>query len=290
MTPCDCLIVGVGYLGREVALRWAGGSNRVVGTTRHQHRFGALEELGIRPVVWDVLDPGAGQLPSAETVLYCVGFDRSLGVPIHNVYVDGLRATLEQLPPCRRFIYVSSTGVYGDAAGGWVDESTLPAPTDVAGRACLEAERVLAHAARQRGMDTVVLRLAGLYGPGRFIGVEALREQRAIEADPDAHLNLIHVEDAATVVTAGRARAEQGGVYLVSDGHPVRRRAFYEYAASLLNSPPPKFAHARSRRSRGDRRISNARMLTELHVKLAFADYRQGLADCLGRHSTTGES
>ncbi|MGL5096695.1 MAG: SDR family oxidoreductase [Planctomycetia bacterium] len=283
--PSIRLIIGYGYLGRALAQLWRGPKVRVLATTRRRERFAELEADGVEPILWDVTGGSSGdgdaKLPQVDCVVYCVGYDRSTGVPVRAVYVDGLARTLDRLPTPAKLIYTSSTGVYGDAAGGMVDEFTSPAPIDPSGEACLEAEGVVRRYAEERGCAALVLRLAGLYGPGRMIGAEALKRGEPIAADPDAYLNLIHVADAAYAVDAARLSAEPGSLYLVSDGAPVRRREFYGHIASLLKTPLPTFDVSAARRHRGDRRIDNRRMLQELGVALAFPDYRRGLEDAL---------
>lgn len=275
----DCLIVGLGYLGARVADVWLGQGRKVFATTRWAERSDELAGKGIAPVVWDVL-AGGGPLPRVDTVLYCVGYDRSQAATMHEVYVEGLRRTLFSLPKPRLFLYASSTGVYGDAQGGWVDESTPPAPLDPAGETCLQAEQSLREFARANGWDAIVLRLAGLYGPGRMIGAEGIKSGQPVAADPDGYLNLIHVADAARVVDAARRLGNSGETYNVADGNPVKRRDFYRHAASLLKAPEPTYAQAR--RQRGDRRVSVERMNKTFRVPLQFPDYKAGLADALG--------
>lgn len=235
-----------------------------------------MRHQGIEPVLWDVLK-GGDTLPAVDTVVYCVGYDRSLGLPIRDIYVGGLENTLEHLPSPRRLLYVSSTGVYGGHGGNWIDEETPPAPEDDAGRACLEAEGVLASVAKRHGLDFVILRLAGIYGPGRLIGGAALQAGQPIRGEPDVHLNLIHVEDAAQVVDAASIHATSGKVYLVADGRPPTRRDFYSYLAELLQTAAPSFDPGRAARSRGDRQICSDFMFRELKVNLIYPDFRAGL-------------
>lgn len=177
----------------------------------------------------------------------------------------------------RRLVYVSSTGVHGDFQGEWVDESSPAEPADESGRICLEAENIARQTAVERGWECVVLRLAGLYGPGRMIGVDNLRNNKEIAADPRAHVNLIHLADAAAVAQSASLRETPCQTYLVSDGNPVRRVDFYSFAAKLLGTPPPRFASSTAKRSRGDRRIRNDLMRSELLPQLQYPDYRAGL-------------
>jgi nucleoside-diphosphate-sugar epimerase len=262
----------VGYLGRRVASLWKSRPGGCFGTTRSPERFEEIRSLGLTPVRYDVLQ-GGDALPAVDTVVYNVGFDRSQGRSQREVYVEGLRRTLALLPRPRLFIYVSSTGVYGNHEGGLVDELTPPAPVDAGGEACWEAEQLLADWSIREGWSSVVLRLAGIYGPGRWIGVERLRRGEAIGADPLGWLNLIHVEDAASVVVAAGERCSGGELFVVSDGKPVIRRDFYSRLAALAGTGEPIFDPSQAARHRGDRRINPARMLRELEVSLRFGDF-----------------
>jgi nucleoside-diphosphate-sugar epimerase len=265
------LIIGCGYLGRRLLELWrALPDGPIYVTTRKPERADELRRLGAEPVICDVLSPGP--LPRVDSVVYAVGLDRAAGVDMRAVYVEGLANVLDRLPPPGRFIYVSSTSVYGQDDGGEVDESAPTEPVEASGRIVLEAEQVL----RQRLPDALILRLAGIYGPGRLLRQRAIEAGEPLAADPDKWLNLIHVEDAAAAVQAAVRRGQPGRVYNVSDGHPVRRRDFYAYLAQLLAAPPPRFAPAGPDPT--DRRIVNRRMLRELGVVVRFPSYREGLA------------
>ena len=124
--------------------------------------------------------------------------------------------------------------MWGDEGGGVVDESTPPNPTRDAGRVLVEAEAVLAD--HPAGPGTA-LRFAGLYGPGRLPRIADLRAGLPIAADPDSWLNLIHIDDAADVVCRVAAAPSPRGLYVVADGHPVRRRDWYGTLATLTGSP-----------------------------------------------------
>ena len=133
-----------------------------------------------------------------------------------------------------------------------------------------------------------VLRMAGLYGPGRIPRQSDLAQGLQIPARPDAYLNLIHIDDAAQAVCAAADHAAPSDLYVVSDGCPVLRRDFYGELARLTGSPPPTFAELPSsiasddRRTRtDDKRVSNRRMLAELAVQLEHPTYRDGLASIL---------
>jgi nucleoside-diphosphate-sugar epimerase len=273
-------VIGCGYLGERVARRWRAQGERVWAVTRSAAGAQRLERLGIEPVIADVLVPDTlTALPAAETVLYAVGYDRTSGKTMRDVYIEGLHNVLSRLPAAKRLLYVSSTGVYAQAHGEEVDETAVTEPRDESGQVVLEAERLL----QRLRPEAVRLRFAGIYGPGRLLRRrEALLAGEPFAGDPQQWLNLIHVEDGATAILAAEARAAAGEVYNISDGVPVTRRDFYEHLAALLGAPPPRFDSSPGvvapRHDGVDRRIVNRKMRVELGVGLQFPSYREGLA------------
>ena len=281
------LVIGCGYLGSRVARRWLAAGHEVFGVVCHAEQTDRLAAAGIRPLLADVTQRETlAALPTAETVLFAVGFDPAGGKSRREVYVDGLRAVLDSLgPQVRRVILISSTGVYGPAGGRWVDEDSPCRPSREAGRVLLEAERLFRdHPLGSRG---IVLRLAGLYGPGRLPRSDALRDAAPMAVAASEPVNLIHVEDAAAAVLAAEARAAPPRTYLVSDGHPVERREYLFRLADVLRLPAPAFSDpppetATTRRGGDQKRVSNARMRRELGVELAYPSYWKGLAEAAG--------
>ena len=332
------LIVGCGYLGLRVARRWLAAGHAVTAVTRDPQRAESLRREGIQAIVADVTRPetlaalfgekkGTGTVsadavrqfvpssaetvpvPLFSTVLYAVGYDRQSGQSRWDVYVDGLRNVLDALPaPPERFIFISSTGVYGEDAGGWVDEDSPCNPTRESGRALLAAEQVLQ--SHPIGRRAIILRLAGIYGPGRLryadlrvekTGTAAVSERSGKretmaasekEPVPASYLNLIHADDAASIVLAAEARAAPPRTYVVSDGHPVERREFLACLARVcgerradLQPVQPQGRLEKSSYEVGGRRVSsgqgkrvnNARMMRELGVELCYPTYREGV-------------
>lgn len=281
-----------------MADRWLAAGDEVWAVTRSAERAESLRHVGMRPVVWDVTDDSPEALPQADTVLFAVGFDRSANHSIHDVYVDGLARTLDRLPAdTGRFIYISSTGVYSQNDGQWVDEDSPTEPNRDGGRACLAAEQLLA--GHPLGQRAIVLRLAGIYGPDRIPRRADLLAGKPIAANPDSYLNLIHVEDAADiVVTATAANLALPKLYTVSDGNPSLRADYYAELSRLLDAPPPQFQigdrvtfasgedtspPSSSRRAAGDKRISNQRLTREIPIHFRYPTFRDGLADAVER-------
>jgi nucleoside-diphosphate-sugar epimerase len=276
------LIFGCGYLGRRLARLWIGQGQTVYAVTRSGEKATLLAAEGIQPIIGD---PLAGPLPiprDIRTVLFAVGYDRDSQSPIQDVYAGGLRRAAELLKEdIGRFIYISTTGVYGSAAGEEVDENTPCQPLRAGGAASLAAENFLNTSKLQS--RAVILRLAGIYGPGRIPRAADLVAGRPIDAPAIGWLNLIHVDDAAQIVLLAEQRAPLPRTYVVSDGQPVQRAEYYAELARLLKAPPPRFvdppaSSPAAARAASDKRIAPRRMFAELSPKLQYPSYREGLA------------
>jgi nucleoside-diphosphate-sugar epimerase len=284
------LILGCGYLGLHVARRWIAAGHHVSAVTRSPSRAAELQAARIEPIVADVMAPESLEaLPAADVLLYAVGYDRHAGHTRRAVYVDGLEHTLRAAAGrVGRLVYVSSTSVYAQSSGEWVNEESPCNPETDNGRACREAEQVVWRyfSPDDIGKGTAnVLRLSGLYGPGRLVArVESLRSREPIGGNPEAWLNLIHVEDAAQAVVACAERGTSGATYLVSDDRPVRRREFYARLAGLVGAPPPAFSGVEEPAARTkalNKRCDNQRMKRELLGRLLYPTIVEGLRDAV---------
>ena len=272
------LLIGCGYLGLRVARRLLEVGHSVSATTRKPSRAEQFRALGIDPVVCDVLDPASLRFPAADGAAHAVGLDRSAGVPMRAVYVDGLANAVRALPAATPFVHVSSTSVYGQADGQEVGDDGDTHPVEESGKVVLEAERML----RALRPDAAILRFAGIYGPGRLLRAAALRAGEALASDADGWLNLIHVEDGARAVAAALGHAPAGLTCNVCDSHPTTRRAFYTRLAQLLGAPPAAFSDAPAP-EKSNRRIVGERLGHALGVRLDYPDYEAGLAASVDR-------
>ena len=172
------------------------------------------------------------ELPQADTVLYAVGLDRSAGRSFREVYIEGLRNVLNSLRLPNRFIYVGSTSVYGQSDGSWFDESSPTEPSEENGKVVLEAEHLLQTLLPQ----AIVLRFAGIYGPGRMIRRAAIEKGELLSGDFEKLINLIHVDDGAAAILAAEERGTPGETYLIADGNPATRHEFYERLAEVIGA------------------------------------------------------
>ena len=280
------LIVGCGYVGRRLATAWHEQGEVVYVTTRSSERADEFAGFGWRPVLWDITSDSANQdkLPQVETVVFAVGFDRQAaklsGQTIHDVYVGGLNRVLNACPSAGRWIYLSSTGVYGQSDGAWVDEVSPCEPQREGGKACLAAENLLT-SHPLHGKSSVVLRLAGIYGPDRLPQAAKLKRGEVLGVASAAYLNLIHVDDIVQII-GSLDQITPPMRLCISDGHPVIRGEFYTYLSELLGCPAPKFeapptGSTRAERARGSKRIRNRQMMEILSPTLLYPSYREGL-------------
>lgn len=277
----DVLIVGCGYLGLRVASRFASAGHRVYATTRSASRADAFIGQGFQPILCDLTGSqnDSPVFPKVDVLVWALARDRSASQSMHQVYVGGLKNLLALVPPPGRWVHVSSSSVYEQTDGGWIDETADTAPHEESGRVILESETVL----RTARPDAIILRFSGIYGPGRWLRSQSLKAGEPIVGDCEKWLNLIHVDDGATAVVAAAERAATGRVYNICDDEPVRRRDFYRLMAERLGAPEPRFlplppGAATPPHERGNRRIRNRRLREELGVDLQYPTYRDGLA------------
>ncbi|MGR3443379.1 SDR family NAD(P)-dependent oxidoreductase [Thalassococcus profundi] len=271
------LSFGHGYSARALARRLLPQGWRVLGTTRSADKAEALAATGVTPVLWEksALEDALAQ---ATDLLVSAGPDDA-GDPTLALLGD------EIAERSRQFFwvgYLSTTGVYGDHHGDWVDEATPLHPGTDRGQARVEAE-----AAWGAIPDLPVhfFRLAGIYGPGRgpFAKVRAGAARRIVK--PGQVFSRIHVDDIAQVLAASITHPNPGAVYNVCDDDPAPPQDVIAHAAELLDLPiPPEVPFreadmspmARSFYSES-KRVSNDRIKTELGVELLYPDYRAGL-------------
>jgi nucleoside-diphosphate-sugar epimerase len=292
------LIIGCGYLGKRVAARWLADGDSVAALTRSPENAEGLRSRGITPVLGDVMQPETlAALPEVDTVLWAVGWDRSSGISQRDVYVTGLQNILRQVAGrCSRVIYISSTSVYGQSHGEWIDETSICEPAQPNGQACLDAESSLQPWLPGSGARPIatVMRLSGIYGPDRLLSRAAtLKSGEPLAGNPEAWLNLIHVDDAADAVVTCAAATETRPLFLISDNEPMPRRAYYSALAELVGAPPPRFAEeefeatapARGTRTVGlNKRCNNSLIKDFLQWAPRFPTYREGL-----NHAVNGE-
>ena len=255
------------------------------GTTRNPDKASEIQSLGATPLILDWAHlKTLSHLPEVDRILVSVSYDRQNRQSRREIQVGGLRNLLAAAPETP-LCYISTTGVYHQTGAQWVDERTPTQPSREAGQVHLEAERLLQELRRES--TWTILRLAGIYGPGRVPRAADVIAGRPIAAPPKGFLNLIHVEDAAAAVLAAWRQAKEK-LYVVGDDEPVVRGEFYREIARQMKAPMPRFTEPRpsdpvTMRSVSDKRVCNQRMRRDLVSELQFPSYREGLADVLSQ-------
>lgn len=283
------LIIGCGYLGRRVAAHWYENGRDVYALTRSTETATQFSSHGWNPIIGDITKPESiAPFPVIDTVLLSVGFDRRAGYDIHTAFVEGIQNTIAKLPASiSRLIYISSTGVYSQSNGEWVDEESVCEPKRPGGVACLEAERFLQQS--QFSDRLVILRLAGIYGPGRIPRIDSIQKGEPINSPAYGYINLIHVDDAVQAVAAASKYEKTPTTFVIGDDEPVNRSDYFGFVARELNAPPVCFtepevdSHVASR-AMADKRIRNHRMTAELGINLKYPTYREGVSEILKSH------
>lgn len=273
------LIVGCGYVGQAVGAALARQGHTVWGLRRARESTSELQALGLQPVVADITRPETlSPVPVAyDWVVHCVASAGGTAEQYRSLYLQGTKNLLQWLQPAPpvRLVYTSSTSVYGQTNGEWVDETSPTEPAADTGRVLLETERVLLDAA------AVVLRVAGIYGPARGYWLKQFLAGKAtLENGGARFLNMIHRDDVAGAVLAALERGQPGQVYNAVDDEPVTQRALFEWLAIQLSRPfPPESAAVEAPRKRGftNKRVSNRRLRTELAYTLKYPSFRQGM-------------
>jgi len=284
-------ILGCGYVGIELG-RQLRSDHDVVGVRRSAAGLDAIEAAGFEAVEADVTDDDSlSAVPDVDWLVFAASSGGRGADAAREVYVDGLETAIDHFwsrsDAPDRLVYTSSTGVYGDHDGDWVDEETPLSPQTEKTQVLAEAERVARERPAEHGGHGTVARFAGLYGPDRY------RLERYLEGPVTAgYLNMVHRDGAAGAV---RFLLEEDGpeeVVLVVDDEPVEKWAFADWLAEQCQVPfPPKQTTAErlddpelsataKRRIQTSKRCSNDR-LRNLGYELAYPTFRAGYRDAI---------
>lgn len=280
------LIAGCGYVGTALAERLAGEGGIVWGLRRDPTGLPSA----VRPLAADLTDPGTlRNLPSGlECVVYMAAPDRLDDEAYRSIYVEGLSHVLDALrrqgQEPRRIFFTSSTVVYAQSGGEWVDEASATKPTHFSGVRMLEAERLLLGSP----FPATILRLGGIYGPGRVGLIERVRRGEAVCIDgPPTYTNRIHRDDCVGALQHLMAHPQPEDLYIGVDDEPADECAVLRWLATQLGVPPPRVERSadlgprrqrgppRPRRRAGNKRCRNAKLLASGYV-FRYPTFRDG--------------
>jgi nucleoside-diphosphate-sugar epimerase len=273
---------GFGYSALRLAGKLKAQGWRIAGTARSAAKRAELEAQDYAVLPFDATESVQSALAASDHVLVSVP-PVATGEPVLDLYC---RLLQEARPSIRWLGYLSTTAVYGDRGGGWVDETSAPAPTTTRGRLRLAAEEGWRALHLDHGLPVHIFRLAGIYGPGRNQILALLSGTARRIVKPGQIFSRIHVDDIAGVLQASMSRPAPGRCYNVCDDEPAPPQDVVAYAAQLLGVPPPPeipFAEAgliglsRSFYEEA-KRVCNRRIKDELGYVLLYPTYREGLS------------
>jgi nucleoside-diphosphate-sugar epimerase len=278
---------GLGYSAEHFIARFGDGFNRIVGTVRSAERAAVLNARfagQLKALAFDgtVATPDViSAIGEADGALVSIP-PTAKGDPV----LAGFGAELAHASRLRSVVYLSTIGVYGDHSGSWVDEETPPRPDSERARERLAVEQAWQTFGRQSHKAVAILRLAGIYGPGRNALVPIARGEARRIVKPDQVFNRIHVADIAQAIDAAFAHSNNG-IFNVTDNEPTPPADPIVFAAQLLGRDPPpeiRFEDAVPSMSpmalsfwQDCRRVRNDKLKRTLGVTLDYPTYREGL-------------
>lgn len=283
------LIVGCGDIGTRLALALRARGESVLGCVRSQASAHTLNAQGIRSLALDL--DGPADLPSCDQLYWFAP------PPTQGLIDARVRCWIERgASNAQRIVYLSTSAVYGDCGGRWIDEDESLKPQTDRGRRRLDAEQALQAHAKNTGVALMILRVPGIYGPGR-LPLERLRQQLPVIEDSGDDstrrwTNRIHADDLALAALAAMTRGQAGRAYNIADGRPTTMADYFCRCARLLGLPePPRIALADAPKHLSpalmsfmeeSKRLRNQRMVEELGVVLRYPDLDHGLPACMG--------
>jgi nucleoside-diphosphate-sugar epimerase len=279
------LIAGCGYIGLPLGTLLAGQGHEIFGLRRSVSAKGELASAGIHPLFGDITrrEDLAGLPAPFDWVVNCAASGGGTVADYRRVYLQGTRNLIEWLTPLHpgKYVHTSSTSVYGQNDGSLVDETSATEPVSETAQVLVETEKLLLEAAQHRHFPAVILRLAGIYGPGRGHWFrQFLSGDARIEGNGGRILNMIHRDDAAGCVSAALQQGRPGEVYNAVDDEPASQIDFYRWLSGRLNRNMPPFApeDAEAIRKRGvtNKKVSNEKLKAELKYRFRHPTFRQG--------------
>jgi nucleoside-diphosphate-sugar epimerase len=289
------LIVGCGYVGLPLGAELVRQRHEVFGLRRSAAPATELKHAGIQPLLADITQPATlAKLPCEfDWVVNCAASGGGGVEDYRKIYLEGNRNLIAWLADCppKKFIYTSSTSVYGQNDGSVVTEKSPAEPDADTAKVLLETEKLLL--AASPNFPAVILRVAGIYGPARGHWFKQfLKNEARIEGDGARFLNMIHRDDLIGVIIAALKNGRPGEIYNAADDAPVSQLNFLKWLAAELKRPMPASvsADAEVLRRRGvtNKRVSNAKLKAELKYEFLFPDFRAGYAAEIARLKTAG--
>jgi len=283
------VIAGCGYIGTRVARAWKGRGAEVTCLVRSAGHRDALAAEGFAARSCSFDDPAeVPALDAAGCIIYY--FVPPPGGGIADSRARNFCAALSLAAPPARIIYMSATSVYSETGGGVVTEDSPTEPHSAMGKRRLDAEQAFLDYGRTTGTPVIILRVSGIYGPGRLPLMQISQGQPLLNEAESGPSNRIHADDLAAVCLAAADRGEGGDIFNVSDGHPSSMTSYFNACADLLGYPrQPQVGMAEARRVMSplmlsyvtdSRAVDNSRMIERLNIRLKYPTMLEGLQHC----------
>ena len=273
------LIAGCGYVGTALGAELVKAGHEAWGLRRDLDAARSLEKSGIRPIVANLLRAETlKNIPSVDTVVLCQAPSKK-NDEYKDTYLDATRTLLSGLPEksLRRLLLVSSTSVYSTSDGSWVDETTEPMSAGHEDAESRENAKILLDQERlvlASGHPAIVLRLSGIYGPGRN-RVKSIQEGRIKPVLSEVYMNRIHLHDIVRALRLLLEKGKTGEVYLGADDAPSTQSEFYTWVFEKLSLPIPQQTGPAERPHGSNKRCSNKK-IKDLGLQLRFPTYKEG--------------
>jgi nucleoside-diphosphate-sugar epimerase len=281
------LIIGCGYVGVPLGRVLAGDGHEVYGLRRTHAAAEKLKLNGITPICADIAKPPTltELRPDYDWVVNCVSSAGGSVDEYRQVYLEGTCNVIKWLAasPPQKYVYTSSTSVYGQIDGSVVDEASPAQPDAETAKILVQTEQLLLGPEEKLPVNAVILRIAGIYGPDRGYWLrQYLNGQARIEGDGQRWLNMVHRDDVVGAIAAILQRATPGEIYNVVDDQPVTQLALYQWLSAKTGRalPPTIQDPIGSDRKRGltNKRISNRKLKQHLGYKFKYLTFKEGFA------------
>ena len=281
----DTAVIGCGYVGLRVAHKLAALGHRVYAIRRSFPSSFQTQESGIVPLEIDITDPTQlERLPRTITFAVNAVSSSKRGAQVYRqVYLEATQTLIKHLSKhseCQHYVHVSSTSVYGQIDGNWVDEDAERNPQTETSRILVETEDALLEAMSRRQFPATLLRVSGIYGPERgYLFQQFIQDKATLIGDGGRLINMIHVDDLAAIIVHLLKQAP-GRVFNVTDNAPVTQHDFFQWLSHRLGKPmpPPATADAIKQRKRAitNNKVSNKRLLAATAYPLKYPTFREG--------------
>jgi nucleoside-diphosphate-sugar epimerase len=289
------LIIGCGYVGLPLGAELIRLGHEVCGVTRSDKNHTALKSCSIQPLLADITKrPDLDKLPLPFDWVVNTASSSQGGIEEYQeVYFEGTRHLIHWLAaaPPKKYVYTSSTSVYGQTDGSQVKESSPAEPSSETGRVLVATEKLLLDAAREKKLPAVILRVAGIYGPDRgHLFLQYLKDEACIPGKGEGLLNMIHRDDVVNCIIAALKNGHAGEVYNAVDDEPVPQIHFFRWLSETLGKNMPPFGDAPAERKRAvtHKKVLNRKLKAELGYQFKYPTFRQGYSAEIRRLQDAG--